>query len=207
VARQSFSQHFVPTLEAGQCFNMPTWMSARLIELAGMCPDVTKVEQGGPEWTFHRQGKVVVTKPRFTLSLSDGRSAYWSAAERPCDELPDWAKVQQFHAKHEGSDSWVLTDAFVRNEAVEFTNRTRAYYMLVHAIGWDSADIECEILMALDAGPRPLNELAVLLARPFNHVYAAALRLWKRRLVELPMKSQLINENWVVEGGQHARKS
>lgn len=201
---RGYANYGIPSHGSAQYRLTHSRMAARLVELAGMAQDVIDISPGGPEWRFHRDGQEVITKPGLTLTLADGGVAYWSALEhRFSGDLPDWAKVQQFHAGRLGASSWVLTDAFIQDHAVEVANRTDAYYFLAHARGWDGADVEQDILMSVHRSPQTLVELGGKLRRPFSHVYAAALRLWKRSLVRLPMTTQPMNERWLVEGAPH----
>lgn len=203
MARKSFSQHFVPGLSPGQYFNVPTAMSARLVELAGASQDVDAFELGGPEWRFERKGKKLTTKARMTLMLSGGRCAYWSSQERVCDEEPDWVQVQRHHALRAGCDYWLLTHRFIEEHLVEYRNRTSAYYLLAQAAGWDSAELENRILLALDVHSRRIDQLATELETSVARVSAASLRLWRRRLVQLPMAETYMTSNWVVCRGAH----
>lgn len=201
---RSYANYGIPLPETPGYRHAHTWMTARLFELAWMSQGCVDAVSGGPEWLFQRNGEEARTKPRLTLTLSDGSTAYWSAMDgHYAGELPDWAKVQQFHAERLGASSWVLTDEFIQHSRIEFTNRTDAYYFLAHARGWDSSDVERDILMAVHRSPRTLAQLADQLHRPVCHVQAAALRLWRRRLVDLPMTSVRMNDQWLVQGAPH----
>lgn len=201
---RSYANYGIPLPESSGYRHAHTWMTARLFELAWMSQGCVEAVAGGPEWLFHRDGAEVSTKPGVTLTLSDGSTAYWSALEpRHAGELPDWAKVQRFHAERLGASSWMLTADFIQQNRIEVANRTDAFYFLAHARSWNSADVERDILMAVHVSPQTLSQLAGQLKRPLGHVQAAALRLWRRRLVDLPMATQPLNDQWSVRGVPH----
>lgn len=202
---RGYANYSLPSPESKQYRTARTWMSARLHELAWMSQGFVEAVTGGPEWVFHRDGQEVTTKPGLTLTFADGHTSYWSALERRfTGELPDWVRVQQFHADRLGASIWLLTDDFIQSNAVEFTNRTDSFYFLAHARGWDSAEVECDLLMAVHRNPLTLEQLEAKLKRPHCQVKAAALRLWRRRLVELPMTTEPMSERWLVKGAPYA---
>jgi hypothetical protein len=201
---RSFATYALPSLASAEYRSTNTWMGARLYELAWMTQGVVDVSAGGPEWTFLREGEEVSTKPALTLSYSDGSTGYWNALQRRWKgEYPDWVEVQEFHAKRQGATTWLLTDEFIVDNPVEFTNRTDAYYFLSHARGWDSREVETAVLMAVHPTALTLDELAKQLGRPVHHVQAASLRLWRRRLLQLPMATAPMGPSWLVAGARH----
>ena len=201
---RSFANHHVPSPEAAAYQHAHSWMFAQLLQLAWMSQGYVSAVAGGPEWAFQRKGKEVSTKPSLTLTFDDGTTGYWSALERHfTGELPDWVKVQQFHAQRVGASTWLLTDDFIQQNLVEFRNRTDGYHFLTHARGWDSSEVERDLLMTVHRSPLTAAELADRLKRPVAHVLAAVLRLWRRRLVMVPMSHEPFGERWLVQGALH----
>lgn len=201
---RSFSTHLVPSPELAIYENMRSWMSAQLLQLAWMSQGYVSAAAGGPEWTFHRAGREVSTKPSLTLTFDDGSTGYWSALHTHFDgELPDWVRVQNFHAQRLGASTWQLTDEFIQRNPTEFRNRTDAYHFLVHARGWNSSEVERDLLFRLHRSALTVTELAASLKRPSAHVLAAVLRLWRRRLVLAPMSEEPLGERWLVQGAAH----
>jgi hypothetical protein len=204
---RGYANYSLPSPESKQYRTARTWMSARLHELAWMSQGFVEAAPGGPEWVFHRDGKEVTTKPGLTLISADGQTSYWSALERRfTGEVPDWMRVQQFHAERLGASTWLLTDDFIQGNAIEFTNRTDSFYFLAHARGWDSSAVECDLLMAVHRNALTLEQLAAKLELSVSQVKAAVLRLWRQRLVELPMKTEPLNDRWLVRGAPHGNR-
>ena len=201
---RSFSTYALPSLDSPEYRRANSWMGARLHELAWITQGVVDVAPGGPEWTYLRDGEEVSTKPALTLTYSDGRTSYWNAFQRRWSgEYPDWVEVQEFHAKRLGATTWLLTDEFIVSNPVEFTNRTDAYYFLSQARGWDSKEVETAVLMAIHPNAMTLGALAAQLAKPLHHVKAAVLRLWLRRLVQVPMATAPMGTSWLIAGDRH----
>lgn len=201
---RKYANYGLPSPEAKSYRTVHTWMAAQLHVMAWMNQEIVEVAVGGPEWVFQRDGKEVSTRPALTLSKADGRTAYWSALERHfTGDFPDWVKVQKYHAERHGASIWVLTDEYIQNNAVEFRNRTDAYHFLAHARGWNSSEVERDLLMAIHRTPRTIGDLEGVLKRPQAHVLAAALRLWRKRLLVLPMATRPMADDWLVHGVNH----
>ena len=201
---RTYANYSLPSLNSETYKGSGRWMSARLVELAWICQGVVAVEAGGPSWEFVRESAEKTTKPELTLTFDDGATAYWSAChQRWNGEFPDWAKVQRVHAERLGATAWLLTDEFIADNEIEFANRTDAYYLLSHARGWDSSELERDLLMEVHHTPKSVGALAERLRRPVHQVKAAALRLWLRRLVKLTMTTVRIGNDWLIAGERH----
>lgn len=202
--RQFFSQHYMPSLSLQRPVLLPTEMRCHLIAWAESDRDVVRFDLGGPAFRFVKQGREQVAAVSMTVQLRDGRAGYWEAVQADHVDEPDALRVMREHAALQGCDFFVLSPARINANLVEHKNRLSVFYLQLSAAQFDSAELESQLLMALSEGAASVKELTGRVAHSAGKVRVAAVRLWKRRLVNLPMSTQLLSDDWAVTRCGHA---
>ena len=151
-----------------------------------------------------RRTTAVVAAVSMTVQLRDGRAGYWEAVQADHVDEPDALRVMREHAALQGCDFFVLSPARINANLVEHKNRLSVFYLQLSAAQFDSAELESQLLMALSEGAASVKELTGRVAHSAGKVRVAAVRLWKRRLVNLPMSTQLLSDDWAVTRCGHA---
>jgi hypothetical protein len=205
--RRTFSEHHIYVLdeESPMVFSRKQEAGDFLVPWAYMDPLVKRRSWVGPKWTYQRGGRAATASVPLTVELHSGATAYWDAGEDRCGE-PSGVAVKREHARLEGREYRFFGTSFREDNAVELQNRRGAYFLLLNATrGFDLQPLEAELLIELGNRERSFAEMSNALGWNSARVRAAALNLWRRGRVHLPMSESLLTDEWQVRSAAHDR--
>lgn len=204
--KQKLTEHYVFSPASGQVqLFSNALMADYLLPWATTEPDLKRVEITGPTWQYEFDGKSRQTTVPMTVYDWQGKKGYWDMVDSRV-KAPLSVAVKRSRAAEEGTSYRLFDTLFIEANLVEHRNRSSAFYLLNNARDWDSVVVETDILMAVVDGPKTVAALSAVAGHSTHRVKVAAIRLWKRSLVGLPIKTHLLGDRWLVSGGGHGCK-
>lgn len=198
--KAGFTEHRVFILGENVVRNFTrSWEAGRfLLPWTYMDPTVERCDWTGPSWRYERKGREAVAQIPMTVTLRTGELEYRDFHDEVYGGEQAF-EIKREHTRLQGVPYRVYNRAFFEANIIEATNRRTGYFLLLNATaGFDLATIEVAVLVALGQGARTLSALAEKTGHNSIRVRAAALSLWRKGKVQLPMAETLLTDTWVV---------
>lgn len=181
-----------------------SWDAGRfLLPWSYMDPAVASCALNGPRWRYERKknGREAFAQVPQTVTLRTGELEYRDFHDE-CYGGEQAIEVKREHSRLEGTAYRVYNRAFLEANALEAMNRRTAYFLLLNATaGFDLGPIEAQVLAAVgEGGDQSIEAVAAVTGQSAIRVRAAALNLWRKGRVDLPMRDSLIDDTWTVKG-------
>ena len=176
-----------------------SWDAGRfLLPWSLMDPSVMSCQWDGPSWRYERKGREAVAKIPLTVTLRTGEVEYRDFHDEQYAGQQAIA-VKREHSRLDGVPYRLYDRDFYEANLVEVTNRRTGYFLLLNATnGFDLNAIEVKVLVALGRGDMRIGALSRAIDQSTIRVRAAALNLWRKGKVDLPMSESLLNDEWMV---------
>jgi hypothetical protein len=175
------------------------WEAGRfLLPWSYMDPAVASCQWVGPRWRYQRKGREAVAQIPLTVTLRTGEIEYRDFHDERYGGEQAFA-VKCEHSRLDGVPYRVYNRAFYESNLVEATNRRAGYFLLLNATtGFDLAPIEVSVLVALGQSDLTIAAIAAAIEQSTIRVRAAALSLWRKGKVDLPVQKSLLSDAWTV---------
>lgn len=177
-----------------------SWEAGRfLLPWTYMDPTVERCDWTGPSWRYERKGREAVAQIPLTVTLRTGELEYRDFQDEVYGGEQAF-EVKREHTRLQGVPYRLYNRAFYESNIVEATNRRTGYFLLLNATaGFNLAEIEVDVLVAAGQGEQTISALAQTIGQSAIRVRAAALSLWRKGKVELPVTQSLLNDSWTVK--------
>jgi hypothetical protein len=194
-----FSCFLARSARYGKTFEVGSAMQLALVTRADTSPELGHYELEASSYEFVFEGKTHRTTVPLSAVLKDGRRCSWDVAQERYSAKGVFAlQVRQERARLEGAEYVLFKSDILGSSYAEVKNRKTAQAYLYQARDFDTDELETACLMELVHGSRTLQELSTRLGRPLVTTAVAALRLWMKSKVLLPLTTELLQPSWLV---------
>ena len=207
--KAGFTEHRVFILGENVVRNFTrSWEAGRfLLPWTYMDPTVERCDWTGPSWRYERKGREAVAQIPMTVTLRTGELEYRDFHDEVYGGEQAF-EVKREHTRLQGVPYRVYNRAFYESNILEATNRRTGYFLLLNATsGFNLAELEVDVLVAAGQGSETIAALAQATGQSAIRVRAAALSLWRKGKVELPMAETLLADTWTVKRLSDVRRA
>jgi hypothetical protein len=201
VAKSKYTEYRVrvPGEETLRTFTRAWDAGKFLLPWCYMDPDVAVCAWEGPQYRYTRtSGRTGVAKIPVTATLRTGEIEYRDFLDERLG-IPESLEIKREHCRLEGLNYRLYDYAFYEENLTEATNRKHAYFLLLNATrNFDLAAVEAQVLTALGRDALNLSEIGRITGQSTLRVRAAALNLWRKGRVVLPMADSLMTDSWTA---------
>jgi len=201
--REHYSLHFVFSLQLGCRVCVGSALESWLVSWADTDRLVESYELGGPEFEYEHRGKKQSTKVPLVVHDERNQSGYWDTLDDRGAFSTKPHDVKRSHAELRGQQYRLFTSSFFEENVVERKNRLQAHRWLHAAHGTDLRQVEAGIRLSTARSAKTFLQLSDEMRCSVVTVQVAALRLWKRGRVQLPLHQHLLGHPQFPVGGPH----